>query len=64
MRLVSVQRGRDPKACVRSLEIAGSGGHSDPRKREREDVERDLREGLITEKEAREVFGLEPEALT
>ena len=28
------------------------------RKSAREDVERDLREGLITEEEAREVFGL------
>jgi N-methylhydantoinase B len=46
------------------IEIAGGGGYGDPRKRAREDVERDLREGLITEEEAREVFGREREALT
>ena len=46
------------------IEIAGGGGYGDPRKRAREDVERDLREGLITEEEAREVFGLEREAMT
>jgi N-methylhydantoinase B len=46
------------------IEIAGGGGYGDPRKRAREDVERDLSEGLITEEEAREVFGLEREALT
>ena len=34
------------------------------RKREREDLERDLREGLITAEEAREVFELETEART
>jgi N-methylhydantoinase B len=46
------------------IEIAGGGGYGEPRKRAREDVERDLREGLITEEEAREVFGLEREAVT
>jgi N-methylhydantoinase B len=46
------------------IEIAGGGGYGDPRKRAREDVERDLSEGLITEAEAREVFGLEREAVT
>jgi N-methylhydantoinase B len=46
------------------IEIAGGGGYGEPRKRAREDVERDLREGLITEEEAREVFGLEREAMT
>jgi N-methylhydantoinase B len=41
------------------IEIAGGGGYGDPRTRSREDVESDLREGLITEAEALEVFGLE-----
>jgi len=39
----------------------GIRGASKPRARE--DVERDLREGFITEEDAREVLGLEREAL-
>ena len=46
------------------IEIAGGGGYGDPRERAREDVERNLREGLITEEEAKEVFGLGRVALT
>lgn len=36
----------------------GAGGHGDPRQRERHAVARDLELGLISEKTAREVYGL------
>jgi N-methylhydantoinase B len=35
----------------------GGGGWGDPRKRDREAVERDLREGLISPKRAEQVYG-------
>ena len=34
------------------------GGHGDPRQRERALVREDLANGLITERDAREVYGL------
>jgi N-methylhydantoinase B len=34
------------------------GGHGDPRQRERARVREDLANGLITERDAREVYGL------
>ena len=41
------------------IEIAGAGGYGDPRERDRAAVLRDLEDGLITEAEARTVYGLE-----
>ena len=41
------------------IEIAGGGGYGDPRQRDRERVQRDLQEGLITPEEAQDVYGLE-----
>jgi len=38
---------------------SGGGGYGDPRARDRDLVRRDLREGRISEKAAREVYGLE-----
>ena len=37
------------------------GGYGEPREREPELVRRDLADGMITERDAREVYGLEPE---
>jgi N-methylhydantoinase B len=37
----------------------GGGGYGDPRERERDAVRRDLREGKISVKAARDVYGLE-----
>lgn len=43
--------------------VTGSGGGSgDPSERARELVARDLRDGLVTEREAREVYSFDPEA--
>jgi N-methylhydantoinase B len=41
------------------IEIAGGGGFGEPKERERERVEHDLRESLISADEARELYGLE-----
>jgi len=41
------------------IEVAGGGGFGDPKARERELVRRDLKEGLITAEEAREIYGLD-----
>ena len=38
----------------------GGGGYGDPRKRDRAEVERDLREGLISEQAARDLYGYAP----
>jgi N-methylhydantoinase B/oxoprolinase/acetone carboxylase alpha subunit len=38
------------------------GGYGDPRERERELVRRDLVDGMISEHDAREIYGLEPES--
>jgi N-methylhydantoinase B len=40
----------------------GGGGYGDPSQRDRAAVERDLREGKITEEAAREMYGYEPRA--
>ncbi len=42
------------------FETPGGGGFGDPRDRPREDVQRDLEEGLISQKVAREIYGIEP----
>ena len=39
------------------IEIAGGGGFGDPKTRERELVQRDLKEGLISTEEARGGYG-------
>lgn len=44
------------------LETPGGGGIGDPKKRARAAVERDLRNGLITREQARDVYGLRIEA--
>jgi N-methylhydantoinase B len=41
------------------IEVAGGGGYGDPKRRERELVRRDLKEGLISAEEAYGVYGLE-----
>lgn len=43
------------------LDYAGGGGYGPPRERDREAVRRDLRDGLVTEQAAREVYGLDEE---
>ncbi|AZS35710.1 Acetophenone carboxylase delta subunit [Microbacterium lemovicicum] len=40
------------------IESAGGGGHGDPRSRDPEAVRRDLAEGYISERTARDVYGL------
>lgn len=42
------------------FETPGGGGFGPPQERSREDILRDLREGLISEKAAREIYGFEP----
>jgi len=39
----------------------GGGGYGDPRQRDRAEIERDLGEGLISEKTARDWYGYVPE---
>ena len=41
------------------IEIAGGGGFGEPKERERERVEHDLKESLISTDEARDLYGLE-----
>jgi N-methylhydantoinase B/oxoprolinase/acetone carboxylase alpha subunit len=41
----------------------GGGGYGDPRRRDRAAVRRDLREEKVTERAAREVYGLEAQAI-
>ncbi|MBI2527358.1 MAG: hydantoinase B/oxoprolinase family protein [Candidatus Rokubacteria bacterium] len=55
----------DPKAKMRlqpgdvlTMETPGGGGFGDPRKRDRGAVEADLRNGLISESAARDIYGL------
>ncbi len=45
------------------IETSGGGGFGDPREREREAVLRDVEDGVISEDEARRVYGLDPEAI-
>ena len=42
------------------LATGGGGGYGDPSERSRADVERDLEDGRISERHAREVYGLAP----
>ena len=42
------------------FETPGGAGFGLPKERSREDVRRDLREGLISPKAAREIYGVEP----
>ena len=42
------------------FETPGGGGFGPPHERSREDILRDLREGLISEKAAREIYGFDP----
>jgi N-methylhydantoinase B/oxoprolinase/acetone carboxylase alpha subunit len=42
--------------------MPGGGGYGDPRKRDRDRVARDLREGFVTIEAAREDYGYEPES--
>lgn len=46
------------------LHLPGGGGHGDPRKRARADIERDLRNEYITPSQARADYGFDPEAAT
>jgi N-methylhydantoinase B/oxoprolinase/acetone carboxylase alpha subunit len=41
----------------------GGGGYGDPRRRDRAAVRRDLQEEKISERSAREVYGLESQAI-
>jgi len=47
-----------PKGDAVIIETPGGGGYGDPRKRPREAVLADLRAGLISDKAAREVYGV------
>ena len=40
------------------IETSGGGGFGDPRERERDAVLRDVEDGVISEDEARRVYGL------
>ncbi len=40
------------------LELPGGGGFGDPKKREREKVLRDVREGLVSPEAAEKVYGV------
>ena len=42
------------------FETPGGAGFGLPEERSREDIRRDLREGLISPKAARETYGVEP----
>ncbi len=42
------------------FETPGGGGFGNPQDRPREDVQRDLEEGLISQKVAREIYGVKP----
>ena len=42
------------------FETPGGGGFGPPHERSREEILRDLREGLVSEKAAREIYGFEP----
>ena len=45
---------------VLSFRLAGAGGYGDPAKRSQDAIERDLREGYLTEAGARELYAYEP----
>ena len=93
MRIVSVERGRDPRhyavvafggagpvhaarlakteppgskdvvelrgGDVVSFRLAGAGGYGEPRERDRDAVRSDVADGFVSERAAREVYGLE-----
>ena len=42
------------------FETPGGGGFGPPIERSREEILRDLREGLVSERAAREIYGFEP----
>ena len=51
-----------PAGCVLEARTSGAGGVGDPKERDRAKVARDLRNGLITERAAVEVYGLDAQA--
>ena len=51
-----------PAGCVLEARTSGAGGVGDPKERDRAKVVRDLRNGLITERAAVEVYGLDAQA--
>lgn len=51
--------GRVPAGKTIAMVAASGGGFGDPKRRDRDLVRKDLREGRISEKAAREIYGLE-----
>jgi len=47
----------DPSRPIVYLETIGAGGYGDPRERDRALVERDVAEGAVSGRVAREVYG-------
>jgi len=51
-----------PKGTVYFQQAGGGGGYGDPKKRNRKKLAEEVRNGIISEKAAREIYGFEPEA--
>jgi N-methylhydantoinase B len=51
-----------PKGTIYYHEAGGGGGYGDPKKRDRKTLAEEVRNGIISEKVAREIYGFEPEA--
>ena len=51
-----------PAGCLLEARTSGAGGVGDPKKRDRAKVIRDLRNGVVTERAAVEIYGLDPQA--
>ncbi len=47
------------KGDLVEIRVAGGGGYGDPLARERDLVLRDLEDGIITQEEARDIYGLD-----
>ena len=41
------------------VEMPGGGGFGDPKKRDRKSVERDVKLGLVSEEQAKSVYGID-----
>ena len=50
-----------PAGCLLEARTSGAGGVGDPKERDRAKVIRDLRNGVVTERAAVEIYGLDPQ---
>ena len=52
-----------PRGTIYVQEAGGGGGYGDPRQRAREQVRREVRDGVTSARVAREAYGLDEEEL-